>query len=222
MYPFILAVFGGLLPALFWLWFWLHEDSKSPEPRQLIAKAFLVGMLVVVLVLPFQKLAFSLFATNQVLLIMLWAGIEEFFKFCAAYFVIFHRKELDEPIDALIYLITAALGFVALENTLYLLGVDTLVDFVALGNSRFIGASLLHVMASASIGICYAFAFYRERTVRGLYVLFGLFIATALHTAFNLFIMNGNGTDTLIVFSVLWLAVAALMLFFEKIKSLAH
>ena len=224
-YTLIFAVLGGLLPALFWLWFWLHEDGKSPEPRGLVARAFLAGMGVVILVLPFQGIAFSFFKQNTFVMIILWAATEEIFKFGAAYFTIFHRKELDEPIDAVIYLITAALGFVALENAMFLFFPSmggNVTDSIITGNLRFVGASLLHVIASASIGIAIAFSFYRTQKVRRFYTIFGLFIAVALHTAFNLFIMDENGENTLVVFSVLWLAIAGLMLFFEKIKSLAH
>jgi len=49
------AAAGGILPALAWLWFWRREDSKNPEPRRLIALAFLVGMLTVALVIPVEK-----------------------------------------------------------------------------------------------------------------------------------------------------------------------
>ncbi len=225
VYTFIFAILGGLLPALFWLWFWLREDRKSPEPRGLVAKTFLVGIGVVILVLPFQRIVFSYFENNVFLLLILWATIEELFKFGAAYFTAFHRKELDEPIDAVVYLITAALGFVALENTMFLFFPFTeghITDSIITGNLRFVGASLLHIVASASIGIAIAFSFYRTPRVRKFYTIFGLFVAIALHTTFNLFIMSENGENTLIVFSVLWLAIAGLMLFFEKIKSLAH
>jgi len=225
IYTLSFAVLGGVIPALFWLWFWLHEDNKSPEPKPLIAKAFLMGIVAVALVLPFQKLIHSYFVDFPFLLIFLWAAVEEIFKFGAVYFVIFHRKEIDEPIDAVVYLITAALGFVALENTMYLflpIAEAGIADSIITGNLRFIGASLLHVIASSSVGICIAFAFYREPRIRRAYIILGLFIATALHTAFNLSIMSGNGENTLIVFSMLWLAIVGLMLFFEKIKSLAH
>lgn len=225
-YTFLFAVFAGILPALFWLWFWLHEDNNSPEPKRLIARAFLAGMLAVPLVIPFQFLASKYFGIYPAFVFLLWASIEEILKFSAGFFAVFHRKELDEPIDAVIYLITAALGFVAIENTLFLLSPvlensGYLTDTIITGNLRFVGASLLHIIASATVGIFIAFSFYKNPRVRNMYTVAGLLLAIALHTVFNLFIMNENGSNTFIVFSVLWLSVAGLMLFFEKIKSLA-
>src|SRR5574343_664614 len=96
------TVCGGILPALFWLWFWLHEDNKSPEPRGLIIRAFLAGAVAVPLVLPFQFIVSKYMAGYSVLVFLLWACIEELFKFGATFFTIFHRREMDEPIDVVI------------------------------------------------------------------------------------------------------------------------
>jgi len=35
-----LAVLVGIIPSLFWLWFWLKEDKEDPEPSGLIAFLF--------------------------------------------------------------------------------------------------------------------------------------------------------------------------------------
>ncbi len=220
-----LAVLGGLLPALLWLLFWLREDSKYPEPRKLVARAFLAGIISVIIVLPFQKIAAGFFDSGSALLLFAWATVEESFKLGAVYFAVFHRKELDEPIDAVVYLITAALGFVALENTLFLLWPiqnGEFIDTIVLGNMRFIGPSLIHIISSATIGIFFAFAFYKTKKSRNFWTFIGLLCAIALHTTFNFFIINSTSGNTFVVFAVLWLMVAALMLFFEKIKSLAH
>lgn len=235
-YAFIFSIFMGILPALLWLWFWLREDRKYPEPKRVIARAFIAGMIAVPLVIPFQFLVSKYFAASPLVLFLLWATVEETFKFGAGFFAVFHRKELDEPIDAVIYLITSALGFVAIENTLFLLSpiienlmngtnlvsLSYLSDTIITSNLRFVGASLLHIIASATVGIFIAFSFYRHPRVRNSYTFMGLIVAIALHTIFNLFIMDENGSNTFIVFSVLWLGVAGLMLFFEKIKSLVH
>ena len=60
----ILAIAGGLLPALFWLWFWLREDSEHPEPKILITLTFILGMITVVIVVPIQRY-FSLIVTDD-------------------------------------------------------------------------------------------------------------------------------------------------------------
>ncbi len=221
------ALFGGVLPAILWLWFWLKEDSSHPEPRGLIVVTFLSGVVAVILVLPFQKIVYAYFENSVFITFFLWAMIEELFKFGAAYVVALRNKAVDEPIDMIIYMVTAALGFVALENTLFLINPildGNVIDSIVTGNLRFIGTSLLHIVSSAIIGIFMAFTFYSNKSIKRLYLWCGLILSIILHTLFNLSIIEENGNNTFITFSVLWISVVGLLLCFEKIKrfSLAH
>ena len=84
--PFIYALLGGILPAFVWLLFWLREDRKHPEPKGLITKTFLFGMLAVIAVLPFQKGVEMLLPHSIVKMLFLWAVLEELFKYIAGYF----------------------------------------------------------------------------------------------------------------------------------------
>lgn len=221
------AFFGGLLPAALWLWFWLKEDSAHPEPRGLIVITFGAGMVSVIITLALQQLTFSFldryFQGGTTILFLFLALIEEAMKFFAAYIVALRNRAFDEPIDAVIYMVTAALGFSALENAIFLfnpLMMGDFVDSVITGNMRFVGASVLHVMTSAIVGLGLAFAFYRPKIVRRRVVLVSLITATILHTLFNLSIMSDNGGNMFVTFLVLWCSVIGLLLFFEKIKRL--
>lgn len=225
------AVFGGILPALLWLWFWLKEDREHPEPRVRIAASFLTGMGVVFLALPLERIACSLIVNgscsslgeNEALATTL-ALIEELVKFLGVYIIAFHSRYFDEPVDALIYLITVALGFSAMENTLYLLNITTEQGFamgLINGNLRFIGATLLHVASSAVLGIMIAFTFYRHRVERILWALVGVIIAGLLHTIFNLSIIKvENIGESLKVFSYFWGVIVLIIFLFERIKHL--
>ena len=132
---FLYALLGGFVPALFWLWFWLHEKHAHNEPRRVILKVFLLGMIAVFVSFIVQKIisiyilrADGMQGFNFIddlrshpLLLFIYVIIEEFTKFGAAYVVAFRTNVFDEPIDAFVYLMTAALGFAAMENTLYLI-----------------------------------------------------------------------------------------------------
>lgn len=221
-----IALASGIFPALVWLWFWLKEDSKKPEPKRLIISAFCAGMLVIPIALVLEKITGS-FIPQGTLLIGAWATIEEVLKYMVAYIIAFRvvcidgTKCLDEPIDPLIYLITVALGFSAIENALFLLAPFAHGDAIAgiiTGNLRFVGATVLHVVASSMIGIAMGFSFYKTRAVKRLFVIIGIFTAILLHIFFNLSIMNNNAEDIFITFSFLWAASIVLLLAFEKIK----
>lgn len=216
------ASLGGIIPCLFWLIFWLREDSVNPEPPKLIMACFVAGMISTLVVFPFQYLV-TLFFSEGATTFALWAFLEEIIKFLACYFVALRSRFNDEPIDAVIFMVAVALGFSALENTIYLLtplsqgdGLTTAI----MGNLRFIGASLLHVLSSAVVGCFLAFSFYKKRIIKEKYILIGLVLASVLHTLFNLFILNDSGAGTFLVFASVWLLIMALIVVLEKIKTI--
>jgi len=218
---FAVAFLAGLIPMLFWLWFWLREDRKNPEPIILIIITFIAGMAVVPLVLPLQIIAEGIYSKSNVMFV--WVIIEEFLKYGMALIVILWHKAVDEPIDYIIYMITIALGFAALENALFMLNPLTTGDYLSatiLGSFRFLGATLLHVLASATVGVCLAFAFYRSDGIKLLFGTLGLFMAVILHALFNFFIMNASGGGVLIIFLFVWMGIIVLFFLFEKVKLL--
>lgn len=223
-YPLIFATIGGILPALFWLWFWLQEDKLHPEPRSRIVLAFWGGMVAVALSFPFERYVYNYYGLGDTTL-LLWAAIEEIAKFAIIYFVALRSKAYDEPIDAVEYLITGALGFAALENTLFILNPFLGGEYfqgIVTGNMRFIGASLLHVVCSGVLGYCIGREFYRPLKWKILWRIYGLGTAIALHTVFNKFIMYQNGERTFVVFACVWIAALGLLLLFEKIKKVTQ
>jgi protease PrsW len=233
-YSILIAALGGIAPAIIWLLFWLRED-EHPEPRKIILLTFLFGMICVPLVLPFQYLIQKYIANSQDLstiiltsstlawlIIFLWASIEEILKYIASHFVVLQRKEIDEPMDWVIYMISTALGFAAAENALFLLSPlleGDMVQSIATGNLRFIGATLLHVLCSAVVGVFLAFAFYKTKHVKVIYRSLGVLSAILLHTVFNLFIIKDE-QSTMTVFSFVWIATILLILLLERIKRL--
>jgi len=223
----LVAFLCGTLPALLWLAFWLLEDKRNPEPKRYIFFTFLAGMAVVLpIVLPLEKLvemqAASVgYAREGLLVLILWALIEETFKFGAAYVAALHWRVFDEPLDAVVYMITAALGFAALENALFLASPiqnGQVLQTIITGDLRFVGATLLHTLSSATVGLAIAYAFRKGARARRRAAVLGVILATALHTVFNFFILAKGGSATFFVFLVLWLGIVALLLFVERFK----
>jgi RsiW-degrading membrane proteinase PrsW (M82 family) len=212
---------GGVLPALIWLWFWLKEDRLHPEPKIRLMVVFLVGMASVLVVLPLEKLAYEfMLGSLSLITVITWASIEEIAKFSAAFVSALRGKDMDEPIDAIIYMITAALGFSALENALFLsnlIDVGSFSQSIITGNSRFIGATLLHVASSAFIGVMLGLSYYKKPIIKKIFLFTGICASIILHTLFNLLIIRLKD-DIFLVFAGVWVLIVLLIVLIEKVK----
>jgi protease PrsW len=221
------ALIGGILPAIIWLYFILKEDERCPEPQPLIIIAFFTGVLAVAFALPLEQLAKTVLS-GELSVLVSWAAIEEVLKYGLVALAVLWRKAVNEPIDLVIYMITAALGFAALENVLFFLQALTTHGFwgsagaLATGNLRFIGSTLLHVVASATVGFAMAFAFRKSMMTRTAFVTVGLVLAIALHTAFNFLIISGDGTRTLFAFFIVWSGAILFFAIFEALKYIRY
>lgn len=211
---------SGVIPACVWLFFWLREDRFQPEPRGLLAITFFAGAASVFLVLPFDQLVvhFNITGTEK---IFLFAAAEEFIKFFVVFVIDFNSSYLDEPIDYAIYLITGSLGFAAAENVLFLLdpAFQQNISFVVeTGTLRFLGATILHSVLAATLGIIAGFVFYKSRTTRAMYTVIGLGVVTILHTLFNYFIIKYVQLNGLLTLAILWVVTLVIIGLFERVR----
>ena len=224
----IFAILAGVIPAIFWLWFWLREDDTRPAPKPLIGKIFLFRCLAII---PAYFLEKSLgassslaFLDNLFWMVILLAVIEESLKYSAVYVGALKTRFYDEPVDAMIYMVTAALGFAAVENTLFLLSDFTnsgnILESALIGNFRFLGATLVHVIASAIIGSVIGLTFKQWWLKKLAYFTAGFLLAVGLHALFNYFIIKSgsDGGQLFKIFGLLWLAGVVIIFLFEKVK----
>ena len=218
-----IAALGGVLPALLWLTFWLMEDRCEPEPKRYLLLTFIAGGAVVFAALWIEQQTMRYFTGTT--LLFLWAVTEEVLKFGAAYLVALRLRIFDEPIDAVVYMVTVALGFSGFENMLFLLTPlqnGDILHTIITGDLRFIGASLLHVLSSATIGIALALAFYKSAAVRRAAALAGVILAISLHTLFNFFILNSGKEATFWVFLAVWFGIVVMLFMTEQVKQPAR
>jgi RsiW-degrading membrane proteinase PrsW (M82 family) len=214
------ACIGGLLPALIWLTFLLREDATHPEPKKMIALAFIAGMIAVPFAVPLEQYANASLGSGLPVFVA-WALIEEVLKYGVAAICILWRPVVDEAPDYVIYMITVALGFAAVENMLFLLTPllsGNIPASIYIGDVRFIGSTLLHVFASAIIGFALAFSDKSSIAVRIAAVVGGLILATALHTAFNALIMSQGTSNTLSAVFLVWVTAVIFFAAFEVLK----
>jgi protease PrsW len=194
---YFLLFFFALAPSLVWLAFYLRKDSH-PEPNRMIAKIFVAGMLVTlpaVYIETFFEGFFGSLPISETFFLILYfflgvALVEEFCKFFVVRLWVFRNSALDEPLDIMLYMIISALGFAAFENMLLLFRLAELYpasDIFLVNSIRFVQAIFLHALVSGVFGYFIARSFVLGKNKMFLFAI-GLFVSTALHALFNLYI----------------------------------
>jgi len=207
IYP-IYLLFLAIAPGLIWLFYFLKKDVH-PEPRHMILKVFFLGMFSALLA-ALVEAVFGYFAPKNIFFINEFscqliaflsvvvgvALIEEILKFLVVQGKIMRSSELDEPIDLVLYMIIAGLGFATLENIFIFLSPDIFLytpkETFSLAFFRFISATFLHALCSGTIGFFLALSFC-EIKQRLIFLPLGFAIAILLHGLYNFSIMNLGG-----------------------------
>lgn len=124
----LIILLAAVAPAIIVLRIFMRWDL-FPEPTRVIAVTFFWGMASIV---PVLLVGFFFFESLQAISDPFWGPVavaflgaaipEELAKFAVLYFYCMRHSHFDEPMDGLVYGMTASLGFAALENIFYLMG----------------------------------------------------------------------------------------------------
>ena len=174
----------SVLPSLIILRF-LYKRNVNPEPRKVLLKTFGLGFILAIPVLaityPLAPLVWKI--KNPMFAAMYWslfcAAIpEEFFKFLILTRYCTKNPAFDEPMDGIIYGVTASLGFATLESMMFISKV---------GWEAAIPRALTAVPAHACFGVVMGYFVSREyfHPKKGLSIGFGLLVAVFLHSLYD-------------------------------------
>ena len=200
----------------------------------MILKIFLYGMLIAI---PAIFLEIGFFAATAKIpvsgavinILNIFIGvalIEEVLKYFVVREKVLRDPELDEPIDLMLYMIIAALGFASVENilVLFLPAKQLLISEASFITAfRFIGATFLHALASGTIGYSLAKYFF---TAKVKFLIFGFSAAILLHGAFNFLIIMideriiGKTSGFLLIVGILASLALFVHISFRKLEKL--
>lgn len=218
------------LPPILWLLFYLRED-RHPEPKLLLILAFVGGMASALVAL-LAECAWVFVASGScqggihpdlspLILFLGIALIEEYVKYLPIKFLVIRRPDFDEPVDGMIYMMTAALGFAALENMLFIFPLfqESVFSGIEVAANRFLGANLLHALSSGIVGFFLARAWFHPH--RHHFVALGIVLATLLHAGFNYLILVRETLAQGTFYIILLLSTMAVMVLidFERLKN---
>jgi len=219
---------------LTWLLYYLRKDLH-PEPKRMILNIFLWGALMTIPVFFVQiglkdlldKVDTNLVIKNLIYWFLIIALSEEFFKYLVIKVKVFNSPNLDEPLDIMLYMVIAALGFAAVENVLYLFAPAGPMSFNQMINRtlivdliRFIGATFLHTLCSAVVGYSLAISFCEVKR-KNIALVLGISVATLLHGLYDFSIMTLEGYVKYAIPVIIILTLAFLVFSgFEKLKKM--
>ncbi|MCL2235436.1 MAG: PrsW family glutamic-type intramembrane protease [Defluviitaleaceae bacterium] len=139
--------------------------------------------------------------------------VEEAFKFAALYFLVWRNRNLNEPVDGIVYAVFVSLGFAMVENVLYVFhpqmgGLQTafMRALVSVPSHGFFGVIMGYYFALAKF----------EGEKRGRYMAMAFLVPWIVHGIYNTMLLSGQGW--LLIAFVPFLAVFWLD-GFKKIKS---
>lgn len=220
IYSLISVLILAILPSLIWLFFYLKEDPH-PEPRLWIFIIFIMGVALAPVVI-FLEMFLNMWGSN-ILIFIIAPLVEEVAKYGVVHLSLNKNPVLNEPVDGMIYVIVAALGFAAIEN------VFAIFSFIPVGSSgylnatlnfmsmRFISAVALHGLASGITGYYFSRFYFFEKNP--ILILKGLLFASFLHSIYNFLIMRNEGSYYLILIGFVLGSVAALLIYlFNRLK----
>ncbi len=205
---------------------YVYNKDKDKEPKKLLRKLFIFGMLSCVPTIILELLIGHFFGEEE--LMNLWelliytliniALIEEICKWFVVYKLTYHNKEFDHIYDAIVYCIFAALGFAVIENLLYVY-----IGGVGVGIFRAISAIPGHaayaVIMATYYGRAKAAEINHNRRNECLNLALSIIAPTIAHTIYDYLLFTGKFI-LLIVFLIF--VVAIYKYSYNKIKALSN
>ncbi|MCP4134968.1 MAG: PrsW family intramembrane metalloprotease [bacterium] len=176
-------------PALLLVWYYYRQDREKPEPKGLVIKIFLLGIVSIVPAMLLEMLVQFLGSTldNFPVLVNLFrafivAGLcEELVKLLVVKQFVYNKIEFDEVMDGIVYTIVASLGFACFENVLFVINGGLPVAIM-----RSFTAVPMHALASGMMGFYIGkakFAGTKKEEIS--FMMRGLIIAVLIHGLYD-------------------------------------
>ncbi len=214
----------AVVPALIIVIYFYRKDRAKPEPKRIIIRIFLLGLLSTVpaifielgldelrgLLNPCYRLLYPVFKAFIV------AGlVEESLKLFIVMKFVFRKKCFNEVMDGIVYTVIAGMGFACLENVLYVLG-----NGIAVGILRAFTSIPMHASVSVIMGYWIGMAKFSEnRRSRRKLIMKGFLLAVLFHGLYDLCIFAIPYWSEFVLLGLPPVLVWAIILAKRKIKA---
>ena len=206
-----------ILPSILIIIFFVNSD-RFREPTSEILKVFFYGILITIpayflnsffaSILYQTKLHHSLIGS-----FFTAAPIEEGLKLAVMYYLVFKMKDFNEPLDGIVYGVSASLGFATLENFYYVYVLSDTFNTSAMSLAALRAFSA--IPAHAVFGVFMGYFFMKYAFIKkGDNLIFAFVVPFALHGCYNLFVYS-NFLVAIILIIISWIIGLRL---FSKLK----
>lgn len=183
------GVLLALVPAFIWLAFFYMQDRAEPEPKSYVFGIFILGCLLAAAV--GTPLIDSIFRVSKWMyadsVTTLLAGIlvigftQEYLKYAAVRFSVYHSDEFNEATDGIVYATAAGLGYATVLNMQFVIsngGVD-----LGAGVIRMAVVALAHASFAGIVGYFLGRAKFESEPIW--WMPLGVTIAAVMNGTFN-------------------------------------
>lgn len=188
MYLLLLAI----APAVAIIQYIYHKDKHEKEPRRMLFFAFCLGVVSIVPAIIGSTIGSQYFSisTDPLMTAAYAFGVvafsEELAKFLFLRFVMYKKKDFNEPYDGIIYSVMVGMGFATFENIMYVFQYGAGTGFLRM---------FTEVPAHAVFGIAMGYYIGLDKFAKDAkhwLALRGLIVAIMLHGAYDFFLFQKN------------------------------
>lgn len=193
----LLSIIMAVAPALVLIAFIIVKDKRQPEPPRELFKAFMMGVLSLIIALVLVSLI-SLFITcdestvlGQIGQAFFMAAIpEECAKLLVLWLCLRSNKYFNEHVDGIVYAVMVGMGFAMTENLLYMVSdYDTWLS--STGVVRALLPVPMHYVDAVFMGYFYSLAAF-SATKSKYYYAMSLGVPIVIHGVYDAFLMVGT------------------------------
>lgn len=179
----------AIVPAVIWLAFFYRRDRLEPEPKHMVFRTFILGgLLASAIGIPLVEGFFAVpsWLPSSPVWAQLLGGLlivgmtQEFLKYAAVRFTIYHSPEFDGLTDGIVYTTAVGLGYATMLNINFVLssgGVN-----LGTGTIRIVLTALAHAAFSGIVGYFLGKQRFEEKPLW--WMPLGLLLAAGLNSLF--------------------------------------
>jgi RsiW-degrading membrane proteinase PrsW (M82 family) len=188
------ALAFAAIPSALWLGYFYLQDRNEPEPKQLVGGVFLLGACIAAPLanfvgdlIPVAGADLDPLSVRRLLNDILLIGVvQEMAKYVVVRYSIYHHREFDEPMDGIVYMMAAGIGFATSQNYHHLasLGGNVVLSQAAMNT---VINTLAHACFAGVLGHALGSAKFSKAPplVRGAQLFGGLCTAAVLNGVFT-------------------------------------